>query len=272
MTFWSGETLSKRLPGLIKVFDPTLIDCNAYTLCVGPEAYITPDHKTQNPLRHTAISLKNNGEDRLAIPPGQFGFLLTEEEIEVPETAMAFISMKSTFKLQGLINASGFHVDPGYKGKLIFSVFNAGPKSIHLKRGTPLFLIWYADLDENAKNQKDIYKKTQPGHDTIPLSLINGISGEIQSAHGLSEKIRDLDKAVSTNSVLVKWLFGLLGTLIVALIVALVMTFFPINAKSETQGKQPATSMNSAPSTNATTQDNNKVNSSAEKNDSETAK
>lgn len=244
MTFWSGKTLAQKLPSLITIFNPKMIDCNAYTLCVGEEAYITPDHNIQNPLTHTAMSLKDSGEDRLAIPPGQFGFLLTEEEIEVPETAMAFISMKSTFKLQGLINGSGFHVDPGYKGKLIFSVFNAGPKSIHLKRGTPLFLIWYADLDENAKNQEDIYKKTQPGHGTIPLKLINGISGEIQSAHGLSEKIRDLsekiqslDKIVHSQTVQMKYVYsGLTALFLLGVGAGISMLLSPDTASNGTNG------------------------------------
>jgi hypothetical protein len=40
---------------------------------------------------------------------------------------MAFISMRTAFKFKGLVNISGFHVDPGYKGKLIFAVFNASP-------------------------------------------------------------------------------------------------------------------------------------------------
>jgi dCTP deaminase len=50
----------------------------------------------------------------------------------------------------GLINVSGFHVDPGFYGKLIYAVYNAGPSEIHLSRGTEMFLIWFADLDKLA--------------------------------------------------------------------------------------------------------------------------
>lgn len=246
MTFWSGEKLAIELPKLIKVFNPKMIDCNAYTLCVGPEAYITPDHKTPNPLRHTAVSLKGDGEDRITIPPGQFGFLLTEEEIKVPDTAMAFISMKSEFKLHGLINASGFHVDPGYKGKLIFSVFNAGPRSIHLKRHTPVFLIWYASLDQQTKK-----KKTKPGHATIPLRLINGISGEIQSAHGLSEKIKDLDKVVSSHSIKLNMILSLLSMLVVALIAVWAAPYITNISGSGPPEGQSSTSMSTPSSLKA---------------------
>ena len=50
------------------------------------------------------------------IPPGQFAFLLTAETVTMPDNAIAFISIKARLKFNGLINISGFHVDPGYRG------------------------------------------------------------------------------------------------------------------------------------------------------------
>ena len=49
------------------------------------------------------------------IPPGQFAFLLTEEVVSVPPDALAFISIRAKTKFRGLVNVSGFHVDPGYQ-------------------------------------------------------------------------------------------------------------------------------------------------------------
>ncbi len=42
---------------------------------------------------------------------------------------------------------SGFHADPGFKGHLVFSVYNAGSSPISLERGQPYFLIWFAQLE-----------------------------------------------------------------------------------------------------------------------------
>jgi len=100
--------------------------------------------------------------------------------------------MKATIKFKGLINVSGFHVDPGFKGHLIYSVYNAGPSAIHLERGMDMFLIWYADLD-NASNN---YVRTKEGHKTISPTLINNISGEILSLHDLSNEIKGLKDKV----------------------------------------------------------------------------
>ncbi len=44
--FWSGETLRERLKELIEPFDQNRVDCAAYTLSVGPEAYVSPTDQT----------------------------------------------------------------------------------------------------------------------------------------------------------------------------------------------------------------------------------
>jgi dCTP deaminase len=66
--------------------------------------------------------------------------------VTVPAAAIALISIRARTKFKGLVNVSGFHVDPGYRGQLTFAVFNAGPVPIHIRRGQPIFLIWYARL------------------------------------------------------------------------------------------------------------------------------
>jgi dCTP deaminase len=185
MAFWSGEALLQNLPNLVNPFDPNQIDCAAYTLRVGAEVYVTPSMAEQNPdqisIRHLATG------EAFTIPAGQFAFLLTQEKIKAPDNAIAFISMKSSVKLRGLVNVSGFHVDPGYNGNLVFAVFNAGPRPIHLRRGDDCFLIWYADLDRHSKQTK-----TMPGHQSITTALVTDISGQVMSFDGLNAKIKEL--------------------------------------------------------------------------------
>lgn len=191
MPFWSGETLEVRLADLIEPFDKNAIDCAAYTLRIGHEIYVSPDREVSEPSRHTKQKLTDG--QSFTIPPGQFGFLSTAERIKVPDKALAFISIKARPKFSGLINISGFHVDPGYEGVLLFSVLNAGPKPMHLEQGQPLFLIWYADLDRVTEKKK----KRADGFDGIESKLINGISGEILSLQSLSDNQRTLEQDIS---------------------------------------------------------------------------
>ena len=187
--FWSGETLRKRLAALIKPFAPDRVDCAAYRLSVGPEVYVSPNDQTSDPTTVTVRKLAP--DEAFTIPPGQFAFLLTEEIVSVPADALAFISIRAKTKFRGLVNVSGFHVDPGYRGQLTFAVFNAGPLPIHLKRGQQIFLIWYASLDRETSKKKDDDVRT--GIDT---ELITGVAGELESLTGLSMKIKRVDETL----------------------------------------------------------------------------
>jgi dCTP deaminase len=189
MAFWSGETLLARLPSLIDPFDTAKVDCAAYTLRVGSEVYVSPSEAEQDAKKITIRQLSEG--EAFTIPAGQFAFLLTLEKVTVPPGVIAFISMKSGIKLRGLVNVSGFHVDPGYSGNLIFAAFNAGPKTVHLKRGDDCFLIWYADLD-NPNSKKA--RTPGNGYTSIPTDIVTKISGELMSFDGLNAKIKELEK------------------------------------------------------------------------------
>jgi dCTP deaminase len=225
MAFWSGETLLAKLPPLIDPFDPAKVDCAAYTLRVGSEIYVSPSEAEQDAK---TISIRKLGlGEAFTIPAGQFAFLLTLEKVTVPIRAIAFISMKSGIKLRGLVNVSGFHVDPGYSGNLIFAVFNAGPKAVHLKQGDDCFLIWYADLD-NPDSKK--VKAPGTGYTSISTEVVTKISGEVMSFEGLNAKIKKLEKDYEqrihkiendhrTITTVGSIVLGILATIIVGVIV-----------------------------------------------------
>ena len=187
--FWSGETLGQRLPSLIEPYSPDRIDCAAYTLAIGPEVYVSPSDQAIDSTSVTVRKLSDT--EAFTVPPGQFAFLISEESVTVPDDALAFISIRARTKFRGLVNVSGFHVDPGFHGQLTFAVFNAGPVPIHLKRGQPVFLIWYANLD-----RRTTHKKSHPPLIGLDSDLISGISGELQSFASLAKKIKDVDKSL----------------------------------------------------------------------------
>jgi dCTP deaminase len=122
MSFWSGERLLAN-KSVIVPFIENQVDCNSYTLRMGSCYCRTADRESGIEQKKTFLA----DQDSFLIPPGQFAYLLSKEEVAIPNNAMAFISMRTGIKFQGLINVSGFHVDPGYRGKLIYAVYNASP-------------------------------------------------------------------------------------------------------------------------------------------------
>ena len=194
-SFWSDAKIVRRHGrGLLIVdddgasaFDESCLDGAGYRLRLGSQAYISPASEDARASVTDLVPGK-----AFLIPPGQFAFLLTEEVVRVPNDAIAFISLRSkTAKFRGLVNVSGFHADPGYNGKLIFSVFNAGPGDVHLARGEPLFMIMFADLDQTSgRPRKD------KGYMHIGSELIYPIAGRIQSLAGLKTSIDDVEDRV----------------------------------------------------------------------------
>jgi dCTP deaminase len=138
----------------------------------------------------------------VVIRPGQFAFLLTEEVVNIPSNTIALISMRAGLKFRGLMNVSGFHVDPGFKGKLIFGVYNAGPAEIYIARGAEVFLIVFAELDGKATEGYNGEAKFQ---DSIPTDLVQKMTGQVfspvllQRQMGeLMERHRDVEKDLAS--------------------------------------------------------------------------
>jgi dCTP deaminase len=216
MPFWSGETLNEWIPrfNIIDPFDAAQIDCAAYTLRMGREAYITPDYQVSVLSRHRKEIIEEHGH--IIIPAGQFAFLLTEEVISVPNHVVGFISLKAGIKFRGLINVSGFHVDPGFRGHLVYAVYNAGPSSIHLARGMSLFLIWFANLDRT--DSRYVRKaNTLIENERINPLLIESIPGEILSTQSLSKRLEDLERQLFSIKAYGVAAFAIIGLVFAAL-------------------------------------------------------
>ena len=113
----------------------------SYDLRLGDEVYI---------VGHRAPDKLTSGKPYVLIAPGQFGILTSHESIKMPENLLAFIAIRTQFKMQGLVNISGFHVDPTFQGKLLFAVQNVGPADIRLKFGEPTFSIFFSTLAEGT--------------------------------------------------------------------------------------------------------------------------
>ncbi|MGP5516405.1 dCTP deaminase domain-containing protein [Psychrobacter alimentarius] len=200
MSFWSTQEIIRRNQKLSRIdntkplisgFKEDRVKEASYTLTVGSEAFITSSPQTKlDEVKKLDIS-----DGFCYIPPGQFAYLITEEEVNIPTDCLAFISMKFSTKASGLVNVSGFHVDPGYSGKLIFAVYNAGVNRIPIRMGMEIFLIWFSSLE--AKDDKP--KIGKKGFDKIPSTILEN-SQDAETLQNLSEKISELESQLNQSS------------------------------------------------------------------------
>jgi len=237
VTFWSSQTLEANLAQLIPSGGAPIVDCNAITMTVGKNYYVTPRWSDGDSGTRT-VHLLDQGE-AIAIPPGQFGFLETAETIKLDGRVMGFISFKATYKMKGLVNVSGFHVDPGWEGPLKFALYNAGPNPIHIQQGMPLFLLWIANLDEPSKMQR-----TKASSDDDFVRMVNGVSGSVNSGYDLSDRITTLELKQAATNEQIAWIKGI--GLALAVGVSLMFVRFLLD---ESSTKPPATGSSHAEST-----------------------
>ncbi len=190
---WSRQTVRAKAASEMlfssederSAFREDRLDHAGYKLSVGPEYYVSPADADN---RGSVSPLDEN--EAFFIPPGQFAFLLTEEIVRVPNDAFAFIALRSKSKFKGLVNVSGFHADPGFHGRLIFAVFNAGPGDVHIRRGEVLFMIAFCDLDtETDGPRRDGMRQLR-----IPMDIIMPLAGQVQSLAGLKKTIDDVEE------------------------------------------------------------------------------
>lgn len=217
MSFWNSEKLRQRLSvdKLIKPPNPDFIKHGGYELSLGPEAFLTSEP--------AGTKRRLERGDQLIIPPGQFGLLLTEETVSIPSDAIAFISIRFTIKCQGLINVSGFHVDPGFTGQLKFAVFNAGSQNIPLARGDRIFIIWFSDLSSPTRDVYDGQHASQVGITSEDVRLLQGevaspgaLKKEIDELRSTNEQnLKSIEKEISIWRGITIGIIGLLFTLII---------------------------------------------------------
>ena len=168
-----------------------------YKLRLGDEVYISTDDEPINLIEKDCVTIK----------PGEFALLLTKETLKLDNKVMAFISIRFDYKQKGLINVSGFHVDPNYQGKIIFSVFNAGPKDIILRHEEPVFMIFFQYIDGiEQKSEPMLYAR-------IPAQMMEQIKGQSATLSSNATRLEKLEfymkviggLAVTAVTTLVGW-------------------------------------------------------------------
>lgn len=184
MAFWASELINKRVSAekLVLPFSEDRIEHGAYELGLGVEVYITSSPGADKKRMAAA--------DLAIIPPGQFALIHTEEIVKIPSDAIGLLSIKAGIKLKGLVNISGFHVDPGYEGQLVFSVHNAGANPVRLEVGQPTFLLWFCELTEPTK---DIYDGEHKGQSGISAKAVTHIDGEIIGPQKLLQRFSEFE-------------------------------------------------------------------------------
>ena len=181
MSFLSDREIKTRLATLVPNGDALEPEGASLDLRLGHHYYMSSE---------TTPGQLSPQRQYVSIPRGDFAILMTKERITIPADMMAFITMKLKYKMQGLINVSGFHVDPGFTGFLTYGVFNSGPQDIKVLLDEPMFTIFFAELTSESTTPYD----GGMGRDTFDPSWITQLHGQSTHVVNLDVRLRAVEE------------------------------------------------------------------------------
>jgi dCTP deaminase len=182
-------------------FNEECLGQSSYDLRLGTAAYIVGESVPRK---------LDDGSPYLALAPGQFAILTCHERIALPREIMGFITLRNRYKMQGLVNVSGFHVDPTFREQLVFAVQNVGATDIRLKYMERTFTIFFAYVDKNTEQSL----RPVAARAGISLEDIAQLGGSTITLGKLQAEFEQLRRIVT-----------IYGPIVVAITVALIVAF-----------------------------------------------
>ena len=161
--------------GMIRGFHEEGLQPASYDMRLFPTILVSPTRYESGHM----VELTQETDNMYALDTGRFVGVLTEESLSMPLDVSARFGLRSEFTRRGLVAFGGIQVDPGFKGRLAISLFNAGPEPIEMHAGRRMFTVEFQRLDAPAAAS---------------------YAGEFQGLEGFSEAQRDFILNAQTAS------------------------------------------------------------------------
>jgi dCTP deaminase len=119
-----------------ETFSSNSLEASSYDLRVGGKGIIGGE----------GVEVDLIHEKTLEIPPGAYAGIVSYEKMNFPRNICARLGSKRALSYDGIILLSGSIVDPGYEGHLLFGLYNASQKKVHIRYGRKICNIVFERL------------------------------------------------------------------------------------------------------------------------------
>jgi len=177
---------------LLAVEKETLIKSGRKESCEGIKYDFT--------LSNVALTVDSKGpidisqsKENASIKPGEIAFVMTKETLDLPDDIYCQLSAKRKLSLDGIVILGGLIIDPNYKGKLIFGLYNLSSRIYPLLPGKKLVAGVFYRVDKKSS------KRPEPIND-FPDELIkvvvdnkpNSVAAVIATVERLRAEIQEI--------------------------------------------------------------------------------
>ena len=123
-------------------YDSRNLEPCSYDVRIGSDVFLTSAGR----------ELKLSRGETFTILPGDYAIVTTLERFGLPNDVYARVGLKTAYSLRGLMNLSGPHITPGFRGLLVLGLANFGPTGITLRYGDPIFSVEFDRLSQPASH------------------------------------------------------------------------------------------------------------------------
>jgi dCTP deaminase len=168
-------------------FDSSSLQATSYDAHIGREVRVS--HATET-------TVLGDQRQTIALQPGEFALVVTNERFRLPMDVAANIGPKTYFTLKGLILLAGMQIDPGFEGALRLGVYNASPKAFVLEYRQPICTVQFFRLSQAAT------RRIQPDPDLVAGRLPRVDKDyfrelETQSLSQVAQELKHLTRSVA---------------------------------------------------------------------------
>jgi len=132
-------------------------------------------------------TFRDEGTMSLQLKFGDFVLLTSYECLSLPDDVVAHAGLVSRRAQSGLVSLFSPQIDPGFQGRLVVPLFNAGQRPITLMQGEPIFTVEFVRTTRPAPRWSDGHRALMG----IPSDAIDLESG-LTALTGLDARIDSL--------------------------------------------------------------------------------
>lgn len=177
-----NDYVSRNLLITKETFGSSSLEASSYDIRVGGKGVIGGE----------GVEIDLAVEKTMEIPPGAYAGIVSYEKMDFPRNICARLGSKRALSYEGIILLTGSIVDPGYSGHLLFGLYNASQKKVHIRYARKICNIVFEKLSVEPEKES----QTEPNllHGNFPDAFMDKMANmDVLPWMQISERVKQIE-------------------------------------------------------------------------------
>lgn len=163
-------------------FSQSSLEASSYDIRVGGKSIIGGEGSEIDLLTEKSMEL----------PPGAYAAVVSFEKMNFPRKVSARLGSKRALSYEGIILLTGSIVDPGYQGHLLFGLYNASQKKVHIRYGRKICNIVFEKLA--VEPEKEVQPEPNLLHGNFPDTFMDKMANmDVLPWMQISDRVKQIE-------------------------------------------------------------------------------